>query len=120
MITEDYVSFEIAKLLKEKGFDEPTTKSYYTEGFENPMKFSHDLLPCIRPDEFLCPTLQMAMKWLREVYNINIEIRCTKTYVEAFIMTIEDLPRCLCRGISSNKYEKTCDVAIKYGLTNLI
>lgn len=74
MIEEDYVSFEIAKLLKEKGFDEPTTKSYYTEGFENPMIFSHDLLPCIQTDEFLCPTLQMAMKWLREVHHLVIQI----------------------------------------------
>ena len=31
MITEDYVSFETAKLLREKGFDEPTTKSYYKQ-----------------------------------------------------------------------------------------
>jgi len=67
-----------------------------------------------------CSTLQMAMKWLREVYNINIEIRCTKTYAEAFIMTIEDLPRCLCRDISSNKYEEACEATIKYCLENLI
>lgn len=78
-ITEDYVSFETAKILKEKGFDEPTTKSYYTEGFENPMIFSHDLLPCIRPDEFLCPTLQMAMKWLRKRHNIHIAIMICST-----------------------------------------
>ena len=32
MITEDYVSFETAKLLKEKGFDEPTTGTYYKDG----------------------------------------------------------------------------------------
>ena len=28
MITEDYVSFEAAKLLKEKGFNEPTWTRY--------------------------------------------------------------------------------------------
>lgn len=88
-IQEDYVSFEIAKLLKEKGFDEPTTKSYYTEGFENPMIFSHDLLPCIRPDEFLCPTQQMAMKWLREKHNVHIEIRITNHSLSELI----DIPK---------------------------
>jgi hypothetical protein len=28
MITEDYVSFEVAKLLKEKGFNEPCIATY--------------------------------------------------------------------------------------------
>lgn len=32
MITEDYVSFEVAKLLKEKGFDEPLKRFYNSEG----------------------------------------------------------------------------------------
>ena len=29
MITEDYVSFETAKLLKEKGFDDEYTNAFY-------------------------------------------------------------------------------------------
>ena len=32
MITEDYVSFETAKLLKEKGFDGPCYKVWETHG----------------------------------------------------------------------------------------
>lgn len=71
-ITEDYVSFETAKLLKEKGFDEPTTKSYYTEGFENPMIFSHDLLPCIRPKEnstFECIKFKPIVKELPKTWE---------------------------------------------------
>ena len=32
MITEDYVSYEVAKLLKEKGFDEPCECAYSEEG----------------------------------------------------------------------------------------
>ena len=59
-ITEDYVSFETAKLLKEKGFDELTTKSYpYFEGKD----YKYDIS---------CPTLQMAMKWLRKAHNICV------------------------------------------------
>ena len=30
MITEDYVSFEVAKMLKEKGFNEPCHATYDT------------------------------------------------------------------------------------------
>ena len=29
MLIDNYVSFEIAKMLKEKGFDEPSYKMYY-------------------------------------------------------------------------------------------
>ena len=36
MITEDYVSFETAKLLKEKGFDEPCTYLWIFEKTNNP------------------------------------------------------------------------------------
>lgn len=53
MIEEDYVSFETAKLLKEKGFDEECQK-YYGDY------------------KYPCPTLQMAVKWLREVHHWHI------------------------------------------------
>ena len=34
MIIEDYVSFEVAKLLKEKGFDEPVQHFYKCDSKE--------------------------------------------------------------------------------------
>lgn len=76
MIQEDYVSFETAKLLKEKGFDENTPVNYFV-GDDKPRgcivgeRIHHKKLEC---DEHLiaCPTLQMAMKWLREKYNYHI------------------------------------------------
>lgn len=123
MITEDYVSFETAKLLKEKGFDEPTTKSYYTEGFENPMIFSHDLLPRIQPDEFLCPTLQMAMKWLREVHNLYINVFVTwKNKIPHYQWSIDNLitQDTIYETPCLEKYEQACEAAIKYCLENLI
>ena len=127
MITEDYCSYEVAKLLKEKGFNEPC-KVWYSEytsqfGGEKYTSIEFDDHNRFKKDYkflFHAPTHQMAMKWLRETYNINIEIRCNKTIVEAFIMTIEDLPKCLVRGISSNKYEETVEAALKYALENLI
>ena len=47
MVTEDYVSFEIAKLLKEKGFD-CNTNCYYVEDsvtrtlFYSPIRENHN------------------------------------------------------------------------------
>lgn len=71
MITEDYVSFETAKLLKEKGFDCRVTRSF----------FEHDncYAPCDpsevpRKDAIAIPTLQMAMKWLRTEHNIFFNV----------------------------------------------
>ena len=66
MITEDYVSYEVAKLLKEKGFDE-ACRAYYDKDGEFNWVWN---CGCSRNDEFSevssCPTHQMAMKWLRE------------------------------------------------------
>ena len=72
-IKEDYVSFECAKLLKEKGFDEPTLAyaygndmmSYYSRPrITDPLSIEAGRIPI--------PTQQMACKWLREVHNIHI------------------------------------------------
>ena len=74
-ITEDYVSFEMAKLLKEKGFDECTRAVYYVSDKSihystNPSNYNNGLYVAIMG----APTLQMAMKWLRRIYNVNIDI----------------------------------------------
>lgn len=65
MITEDYVSFETAKLLQEKGFNEDFNKSYSQNGtlISN---FTETCIPA--------PTLYVVMKWLRSVYDINIQV----------------------------------------------
>ena len=75
MITEDYVSFETAKLLKEKGFD-VYVRSFY-DADDMPAQHTEALWDWNLNKEnyrFSAPTLQMAMKWLREVKHIPIEI----------------------------------------------
>ena len=140
MITEDYVSFETAKLLKEKGFDEPY-KVWYTEytsvwggdslGDRKYIKIQFD--DKNRFDEsykFLCyaPTLQMAMKWLREVHNLCIEPYRTAC---GYLYTISTIPygSCKCNPKEGGDdedsgqwttYEGACEAAIKYCLENLI
>ena len=103
MITEDYVSFEIAKLLKEKGFNEKVI-SFYPLG------------------DIQRPTLQMAMKWLREVYNIDIfPWKIGKGIYSCAIFnsnTGQDLS--LDKDFPSEKYEEAAEAAVKYCLENLI
>lgn len=65
MITEDYVSFETAKLLQEKGFNEDFNKSYSQNG---------TLISNFTETSVPAPTLYVVMKWLRSVYDINIQV----------------------------------------------
>ena len=72
MITEDYVSFEIAKLLKEKGFDcgctcinyPPCGTSLIGHPISNTdLQLTREGELCIDKENLLTiPTLQMAMK----------------------------------------------------------
>lgn len=75
MIQEDYVSFEVAKLLKERGFDELCLFKYL-EGTRVKAGQAIDEWQNseLNYDEFSAPTHQMAMKWLREVYSLCVVI----------------------------------------------
>ena len=78
MITEDYVSFEIAQLLKEKGFDGDCDYWYGEYG-------ERCCSPSVISVECWCPSQSIALKWLREVYNIHITI----LQVESTTITME-------------------------------
>lgn len=129
MITEDYVSFEIAKLLKEKGFDTPCDR-WYSE--YTPQYYGHEKHICIEFDEhnryennyeFICyaPTLQMAMKWLRKVRNYHIWVEPShdkEGLYNAYIKVGWWLNKWA--GIGYNTHEQACEAAIKYCLESLI
>lgn len=116
MITEDYVSFETAKLLKEKGFNEGCSTTYTPNGFFR----THNYRPLL--GDIFAPTLQMAMKWLREVHNIDIfPWKIGKGVYSCAIFnsnTSQDLSSD--KDFPSEKYEETAEAAIKYCLENLI
>ena len=126
MITEDYVSFETAKLLKEKGFDEYTAMVYNQNGSFIPNGAIEDTYQTF----YSAPTLQMVMKWLREVHKIGI-FPSTYTFTIGYgteerhpygtaiinlvtyeLITNDIMPR--------NSYEQAAEAAIKYCLENLI
>ena len=116
MITEDYVSFETAKLLKEKGFNEGCSTTYTPNGFFH----THNYRPLL--GDIFAPTLQMAMKWLREVHNIDIfPWKIGKGVYSCAIFnsnTSQDLSSD--KDFPSEKYEETAEAGIKYCLENLI
>ena len=71
--SEDYVSLEVAKMLKEKGFDEPC--EYYISENTGQVFYKGRLKPFKEEGHivFLCPTLYEAAKWLRnQGIHINV------------------------------------------------
>lgn len=74
MIEEQFVSFETAKLLKEAGFDVPTSTHYSNSGevwqSSAPEDYNDDksCKACSRP------TQALAAKWLCEVYGLHVMI----------------------------------------------
>lgn len=136
MITEDYVSFETAKLLKEKGFDEPcyqyylTTKTLHTTFHdrmhveEEPFFNSSELNglyevadKTLFEDICSAPTLQLAMKWLREVHSITIGITFSCGLISYEIHKNGEF---ITSVSSSRTYEQMVEEAIKLCLENLI
>ena len=127
-MTEDYVSFEIAKLLKEKGFDMPTERFYNEDGTyccgASAYNWNDDDEDCS------CPTLQMAMKWLREVHNKHCDIGydidlkwffqiidLKETVDYDYLETKYYHPE---NGTGFKSYEEAGEAAILYCLKNLI
>ena len=121
-ITEDYVSFETAKLLKEKGFDEPCWNYYYDSKLEHyfrPVKNNEWPL-----NRVSAPTHQMVLKWLREVHAIFISIMCCTYPTLNKVIWIPDIttfesvfPN---SAVECDTYEEAVETAILYVLKNLI
>ena len=140
MITEDYVSFETAKLLKKKKFNELAYKYYTDEGrfkwVDARWHLDGQRNSCLSiptEERFVAPTHQMVMKWLREVHNIHITINYsaflygTHPYYWS-VDKMDPIPRANTRIETSTnthdysfmRYETACEAAIKYCLENLI
>lgn len=69
-MNEDYVSFEVARLLKEKDFDW-YCRAYYDYN-NSGLSYLNDISNTY--DVYAAPTLYMAQKWLREEKSIHILI----------------------------------------------
>ena len=147
-ITEDYVSFETAKLLKEKGFPQEYdiyhSMVYNEEDYEDEYEVQRMVLetklvkagtlssyPVGVPEpKCYCCTLQMAMKWLREVHKLHIiaepclgEGNEPNLSFNRWFWTIlkEEGEYKPIRNIDEfSTYEQACEEAILYCLKNLI
>ena len=121
MITEDYVSYEIAKLLKEKGFDVPCRQAYF-----NGSLVDYTLYGFCDGELLDCPSQSLALKWLREVYKLHIYAKPywpqgdmrNKMSWQGFIVdlnTINGDSQCY-----ADSYEEAIESRIRFALEKLI
>lgn len=125
MITEDYVSFETAKLLKEKGFDGWCDHFYdfYPETGEVHICGCDEHNNSRYEDEYSMPTLNVACKWLRETYHLHIlfEITNPSQINPKYYFIVWDTSKQNSYIVDLfDSYEEACEEAIKYCLENLV
>ena len=123
-ITEDYVSSEVAKLLREKGFDQ-NCATYYLDG-QVWRHYYGEVIPKGK-QIYAAPTQTVAMKWLRKEHNILLFLLPAQEngklvyLVEVWTWNKEE-------GIYESTYapmprkepEQAVEAALKYCLKNLI
>lgn len=119
-MNEDFVSFDLAKKLKEKGFNKRVC-GYYRE--------TRGLSICNTPmnsnaleNEFSAPTISQVLKWLREEKKIHISI---DIWGRTWGYDILDLPsgnslHWAAYDENINNYEQAALAGIEYVLDNLI
>ena len=125
MIKEAYVSFEVAKLLKEKEFYWNCI-TYYVDSEPDDVKYSMLFENNTTWEErcYSAPTHQMAMAWLREAYNINIDIvpiwNQKQWEYQIFIITPITAKHPYVDNTLYMSYEQACEAALKHTLENFI
>lgn len=137
MIKEAYCSFEVSKMLKEKGFDESCLHYYWTEivlgkeciNFSFTDEYFHNSeveYGAYKGCKCTAPTQQMAMAWLRELHNIHISVEPDWVSKEGFrvigyVFNIYSYTNPWYDHCTTyNTYEEAVEAAIKYCLELLI
>lgn len=117
-ITEDYCSFEIAQLLKEKGFDVPCRQAYF-----NGSLVDYTMYGFCDGELLDCPSQSLTLKWLREVHRKHICVRMRDFPTQYEIEVYDTKTGYLCHADfehSFDSYEEAVEAALLYVLKNLI
>lgn len=116
---EDFVTYEIAVKLKEKGFNEPCYGYYHLNGGDD----SFDFLNSLNSFRIAAPTISQVLKWLREKKKLHVSImtfmfRAGWCYE---VVRLGENPKLVAAHRNSyNTYEKAAIAGIEYVLNNLI
>lgn len=130
LVMEDFVTLNLAKKLKEKGFDYPCIGHYvnsqlYVAHYQNAFHSDND-------ESVDAPTISQVLKWLREEKDIFIEIEyinqedygCTIILQETGDLIAEwnwdKFKYANKNPLVRNTYEQTALAGIEYVLDNLM
>lgn len=126
MNKEDYVSLEVAKLLKEKGYDVPCSASIRKNGelrvHDKTLSIDDMIRTATEYYEFLCPTLYEAQKWLWKENDIYISVlpHYSRKYeiieYEYRIATYFDLLEKPCKWKKSKEYYEIYEQCLNNGI----
>lgn len=119
MDKEDYVSLEVAKMLKDKGFEGPCRSSIFKNGELRIYDLDQSWVDMISIDEeyyeFLCPTLYEAQKWLREKgINVCVANAITVKKPVKWFYTIDLIDNC--NGVFPMEYYPSYEEALNNGI----
>ena len=125
MIKEAYVSFEIARLLKEKNFNEACEHQYYV--IDKKLGTYNTTDRSRNPERYIdAPTHQMVMAWLREkglFIQIGVVDHSTITIPEKYyFFRIYENRRYISHDRTETyyTYEEAVESALKYCLEEVI
>lgn len=125
---EDFVNFELAKKLKEKGFDLEETEIYGkfdNDGLFHPQLYFNyiETMDC---DEIIAPTISQVLKWLRKEKKIYVGVTYLPRDVDykdlyyAYIQRIGYYKKTIYTNDSYDNWEEAALNGINYVLDNLI
>lgn len=124
----DFVTFELAKKLKEKGFPQKTAGRYNMIDcfyYEDGKMFFHGGA-CDVNEAYTAPTISQVLKWLREEKKIHVNIDIMKSYPGAkliywgYNIVLIDKYEVYHFEWNSNSFEQAALAGIEYVLNNLL
>ena len=126
---EYYVSLEVAKLLKEAGFDWECTHYYSVNTLHEPnngfihiykqyeaLFYDHNRT---KMPVYSAPTLEVAQRWLREVKNIDV-FAYRNEPKDKFESIVSFNKKWSTTGMCINTYEEALETSIKKALEIII
>lgn len=127
---KDLVTINIAKMLKKLGFDRKSKGailyedgSWLIENASDNLDWNHMWGPMYNSDVncMTIPTWDIALQWLKEVYNITIEVRYQDYLQEYYCcITYGDKTYGLISDYNNSSYRITLEAGLKKCLTDIL